>query len=86
MTGNGSSSNGNNGPIGSREKQIPPKLTPLHPETCLCEGCKKKISRASFCEEHYIWFKEGLITIDGYKAKDFDKKYQGWLRRSQKVA
>ena len=29
---------------------------------------------------------EGLITKDGHKAKDYDKKYQHFMRRSAKTA
>ncbi len=48
---------------------------------CKAEGCKKKPSKADFCEEHYEWFKAGLITKDGSLAKDFDKKHQQWVAR-----
>jgi hypothetical protein len=48
---------------------------------CQYEPCRLKDSRAGFCEEHYYWFKEGLITKSGEKAKDFDKKYQAFKRR-----
>lgn len=50
-------------------------------EKCTAEGCKAKPSKANFCNEHYTWFKEGLLTLDGKKAKDFDKKYHAWMRR-----
>ncbi len=65
----------------SPEKQMPNNVVSLTPNKCVAEDCKSKPSRAGFCEEHYKWFKEGLITMDGYKAKDFDKKYHAWLRR-----
>ncbi|MCE3010387.1 MAG: hypothetical protein LW875_07230 [Proteobacteria bacterium] len=63
------------------EKQVPNNVIPLHSSKCNAEGCKAKPSRASFCEEHYTWFKEGLITLQGDKAKDFDKKYHAFMRR-----
>lgn len=47
---------------------------------CRSEECKKKPDRAGFCNEHFSWFKWGLITMDGQKARDFDKKYQGFLQ------
>lgn len=50
---------------------------------CLCVQCKKKPERAGFCAEHYVWFKEGLITISGQKAKDFDKKYFHFVSRQK---
>ncbi len=67
-------------------KQMPSNVTQLRPEKCVADDCKKKPDRANFCEEHYMWFKEGLLTTEGHKAKDFDKKYHSWLRRTQKVA
>jgi hypothetical protein len=65
----------------SPEKQMPSNVVALGSNKCVAEECKSKPARAGFCEEHYTWFKEGLITMDGYKAKDFDKKYHAWLRR-----
>ncbi|MFN7262459.1 MAG: hypothetical protein ACK5RO_12700 [Pseudobdellovibrionaceae bacterium] len=63
------------------EKQVPNNVVPLQASKCNAEGCKSKPSRAGFCEEHYTWFKEGLITLEGNKAKDFDKKYHAFMRR-----
>ena len=63
------------------DKQMPGVVIPLTSSKCTAEGCKSKPARAGFCEEHYTWFKEGLITLEGYKAKDFDKKYHAWMRR-----
>jgi len=73
-------------PATNVQKQMPTNVTPIKAEKCISEECKRKPDRAGFCEEHYVWFKEGLMTIDGYRAKDFDKKYHDWLRRSKKVA
>ncbi|HEX4925522.1 MAG TPA: hypothetical protein VFV50_15620 [Bdellovibrionales bacterium] len=42
---------------------------------CLAEGCSKNAERAEFCTEHFRWFKLGLITRTGARAKDFDKKF-----------
>ncbi len=53
----------------------------LTAEKCVAEGCKSKPEKAQFCKEHFAWFKEGLLTLEGKKAKDFDKKYHAWLRR-----
>lgn len=50
---------------------------------CTAEGCKTKPEKAGFCNEHYTWFKEGLLTIDGHKAKDFDKKYYAYMQRKK---
>lgn len=53
---------------------------------CPVEKCGKKASRAEFCNEHFQWFKEGLIARNGEKPKDFDKKYQAYLLRQKKAA
>lgn len=46
-----------------------------------CPACSRKATRAGFCEEHFVWFKEGLINRKGEKPKDFDKKYQNFMRK-----
>lgn len=53
------------------------------PTNCPVEGCGKKPQRSLFCAEHFIWFKEGLISRKGEKPKDFDKKYQAFLRKNK---
>lgn len=53
---------------------------------CPVEKCGKKSTRAEFCDEHFAWFKEGLINRAGVKVKDFDKKYQAYLMRTKKKA
>jgi hypothetical protein len=63
------------------EKQMPSKVVNLNDHKCTAEMCKAKPDRAGFCNEHYAWFKEGLLTLDGYKAKDFDKKFHAMKRR-----
>lgn len=63
------------------EKQMPGKVIPIANHKCNAEGCKSNPVRAGFCDEHYTWFKEGLITLEGYKAKDFDKKYHAYMKR-----
>ncbi len=55
-------------------------------DRCKTEGCKGKATRAGFCEEHFVWFKEGLVTADGHFAKDFEKKYQNFMKSRKKVA
>ena len=57
------------------EKQIPNNVVVLESVKCCAEGCKKKMEKATFCAEHFDWFKAGLITKEGLKALDFDKKY-----------
>ena len=68
------------------EKQMPSNVVQLNAHKCVAEGCKKNPERAGFCQEHYMWFKEGLITMEGYHAKDFDKKYNAFLQRQKKAA
>ena len=53
---------------------------------CSSHGCKEKPKRLNFCTEHFAWFKEGLITRHGEKAKDFGKKYQDHMNRKSKQA
>lgn len=69
-----------------KEKQVPNNVIPLAAARCASEGCKAKPTRAGFCEEHFEWFKAGLITKDGHKALDFDKKYQHFMNGKRKVA
>jgi hypothetical protein len=52
-------------------------------DQCSAEGCTKKSSRAGFCDEHYLWFKEGLITIQGRKAKDFERKIERFMEKQR---
>lgn len=50
------------------------------PSRCACEGCKKPSDLMNFCGEHYEWFKFGLITKEGKRPTDFDKKYQAFRK------
>jgi hypothetical protein len=50
---------------------------------CCFEECKKRPERASFCSEHFTWFKEGLLTKEGKKPRDFDKKWISFLQRNK---
>lgn len=54
------------------------------PLQCVFVECKDKPKRLNFCSDHFAWFKEGLVTRDGEKAKDFDKKFQAYSRRQHK--
>jgi hypothetical protein len=53
------------------------------PTSCVAEGCKQKSSRLNFCSEHYDWFKAGLVTKNGIRPRDFDKK---WINYTKKKA
>jgi hypothetical protein len=48
---------------------------------CAADGCKKPTELMNFCKEHYDWFKWGLITKEGKRPVDFDKKYQAFMKR-----
>lgn len=52
---------------------------------CRGEDCKKKPELAGFCQEHFAWFKWGLITMQGAKSRDFEKKYQGFLNAKKQA-
>ena len=51
---------------------------------CAAQGCKKEDKRFSFCDEHYEWFKFGLVKKTGEMAPDFDKKYEHFLAFQRK--
>lgn len=72
-------------PPKGQQPKMPSNVVSLNDHKCRAEDCKKKPDRAGFCTEHYAWFKWGLITMEGYKARDFDKKFQGFLE-AQKAA
>ena len=58
------------------DKQIPNNIVAIGSSSACCaEGCKKKSELANFCTEHFAWFKAGLVTREGARASDFDKKY-----------
>ncbi len=46
---------------------------------CKCDGCKKPEAKFTFCNEHYEWFKFGLITKMGKKVGDFEKKHEHYM-------
>ncbi len=61
-------------------------VIPFLPQTSSCLTCHKKVNRMYFCEEHFLWFKEGLIDKNGKKPKDFQKKYTLFLKKYKKSA
>ena len=63
----------------SPKPNLPPQNVAELPSRC--PVCNKKASRINFCDEHFLWFKEGLINRQGEKPKDFDKKYQLFMRK-----
>ncbi|HVK59901.1 MAG TPA: hypothetical protein VM432_00050 [Bdellovibrionales bacterium] len=52
------------------------------PTRCACDGCSKKSELQNFCAEHYDWFKFGLITKEGKKPIDFDKKFMAFKKHA----
>lgn len=53
---------------------------------CPVDKCGQRAVKDAFCNEHFTWFKEGLINRRGERPKDFDKKYQAFLIRHKKAA
>jgi len=53
---------------------------------CVADGCGKRANISNFCSEHFDWFKFGLITKEGKKPTDFDKKYQAYMNTKRKAA
>ena len=51
------------------------------PSRCKAEGCSKKVEKADFCMEHFEWFKEGLITKEGKRPIDFERKMYHFNKR-----
>lgn len=68
------------------EKQIPNNVVAIGSAKCCAENCKKNHERAGFCGEHFEWFKAGLITKEGARAQDFDKKYYHYTAAKKKAA
>lgn len=56
------------------------------PTRCVAEGCSHKSARMNFCNEHFTWFKEGLVTKEGQRPSDFDKKHQAYMARQKSAA
>lgn len=56
------------------------------PTRCAAESCSQKTSRMNFCDEHFLWFKEGLINKEGKRPTDFDKKFMAFRARQKTAA
>lgn len=65
----------------SKDKKANPGAPVAPAECCPVESCKKPMKRMNFCDEHFSWFKEGLVNKRGDKPSDFDKKYQAYMRK-----
>lgn len=68
------------------QTQVPQKVISMDDYRCHSEGCKAKSTKAGFCDEHFAWFKAGLITKEGAKAQDFEKKYYQYMASQKKAA
>ncbi len=53
------------------------------PNRCGVKDCKKAPTLVNFCAEHYEWFKFGMITKNGDKPVDFDKKHQAFMKHKK---
>jgi len=62
--------------------QTPAKVVNISDHKCAYIECKKKPDRASFCNEHFDWFKAGLITKNGQKSPDFERKFYNYNKKS----
>lgn len=69
----------------AKKKQAPPPA-PVAAAPANCPVCGKKSAKMHFCQEHFMWFKAGLVNRRGEKPSDFDKKYQSFLRKEAKTA
>jgi len=71
----------------AKEKGAPPapnnNVIAMPTSACRVEKCTKKADKLSFCPEHYMWFKEGLVSKTGARPTDFDKKYQAFMSRKK---
>ncbi len=61
----------------------PAKKVVALPTKCKAEGCKSGISKLEFCDEHYAWFKWGLVNKEGKRPIDFDKKHQAYMKHKK---
>ncbi len=68
------------------KKEDKPNNVMSLPQKCKSDDCKQKDMRMGFCDEHFVWYKEGLITTKGEIVKDFDKKFQAFMHRKSKTA
>jgi hypothetical protein len=64
----------------SKQKQNNENVVQL-PAKCKGEGCSKKAEKAEFCAEHFTWFKEGLLTKEGKRPVDFERKLYHFNKR-----
>ncbi|MBN21577.1 MAG: hypothetical protein CL678_09855 [Bdellovibrionaceae bacterium] len=63
-----------------KEGKAPAGPQSMGPVSCVADGCSAKIKKFGFCKEHYQQFKFGLVTREGHKAADYDKKLEHYLR------
>lgn len=55
---------------------------PVAASHCKTQGCKKTPARDVFCNEHFLWFKAGLVRKDGSFPKDFEQKYIQFVKKA----
>lgn len=68
-----------------KQNAAPPVLNNVlaMPNRCSVKDCKKSPTLVNFCSEHYEWFKFGMITKNGDKPVDFDKKQQAFMKHKK---
>jgi hypothetical protein len=63
-----------------KDPAAPQQNVSTMPSKCTAEGCKKAPELLTFCKEHFDWFKFGLLTKEGKRPSDFDKKWQAFQK------
>lgn len=69
-----------------KKSESPNNVVQINFNQCLSEDCSSRPKTANFCDEHYEWFKFGLLTKEGKKPKDFDKKMIAFQNFQEKKA
>lgn len=69
-----------------KKHQEPNNVVQINFNKCLMEDCNSKPKKLNFCDEHYAWYKFGVINKEGKKPKDFDKKLLAFNKFQEKKA
>ena len=81
--------NANQGtPAQAKKKTTQPQnnVVSINFNQCLMEDCKTKPKKLGFCSEHYAWYRFGVISKEGKKPKDFDKKLVAFNKFQERKA
>lgn len=69
----------------AKTTQVGPANEKSEKTGCTAVGCKKPDAQFGFCSEHFDHFKFGLITRQGKKVPDFDKKFDHFMAMQQRM-